>query len=244
MNGKVKSCLVIIVFLLLAPLVAGSVDSQAASKVKLSKTKITFASPTAKAQTITIKNIKKSNIKSVKITNYPKTWVSVKKKGKNQLVVTPKLSSDSSIGGIDLIVEFMKPIKGDYRAYLSVSKVKVNGKSQIPVKTAADFLKMSGNCVNHRWTYYLTNDIDLTGKGYWNDRSTGNNIVFDGKGHKIISDGPAFGSFFGKMKNVVFECNYDMAVKGSVQYDCTCDGAFNIFHYDKMQVHGKDQYQL
>ena len=55
---------------------------------------------------------------------------------------------------------------------------------------------MSGNCVNHRWTYYLTNDIDLTGKGYWNDRSTGNNIVFDGKGHKIISDGPAFGRFW------------------------------------------------
>ena len=205
----IKGLIIMLVFMA-AALISSKTEVRAASGVKLSKTSLTFASDKAKAQTVTIKNIKKSNIKSVKISYYSKTWIKIKKKNKNQLVITPKLSTGNNYGIVDIIVEFKKPIKKEYRAYLSIKSIKIKGKSQIPVKTADDFLKMTGNCDSNKWTYYLANDIDLTGKGYWHGRSSDNYIVFDGKDHKIISDGPAFESFSGKMKNVIFECNYDM----------------------------------
>ncbi|MBP5249676.1 MAG: hypothetical protein J6Z46_06695, partial [Lachnospiraceae bacterium] len=183
--------------------------ANAASKVRLSKTSLTFKSDKAKAQTITVKGIKKSNIKEMTIQNYAETYISVKQKGKNKIVVKPLRSSDDITSPIYVTVEFKKPIKGDYRAYLSVEKLKVKGKSKIAVKTADELASLLPHCTRNRWTYYLANDIDMTGRGFINYSYADLNI--DGKGHKIISDGPVFGEFSGKMKNVIFECNYDIA---------------------------------
>lgn len=49
------------------------------------------------------------------------------------LVITPKLSTGKNYGIVDIIVEFKKPIKKEYRAYLSIKSIKIKGKSQIPV---------------------------------------------------------------------------------------------------------------
>ncbi|MCR4715685.1 MAG: hypothetical protein K5656_00760 [Lachnospiraceae bacterium] len=197
----------IFILLLVAAIFGSSKDAYAAKKVKLSKTSLTFASDKAKAQTVKVQNIKTSNIKSLTITNGNTVWFSAKKKGKNQIVVTPKRSSPKQTTSIMITVEFKKPIKGNYREYLNINNVRVKGSSNIAVKTAKQLCNLEKNCTSNRWTYYLANDIDMTGVDPIDYRYADLNI--DGKGHKIISDRPVFDEYSGKIKNVEFVCNYN-----------------------------------
>ncbi len=199
----------IFMLLLMGSVFVTSKDAYAAKKVKLSKTSLTFASDKAKAQTVKVQNIKTSNIKSLTIINGKTVWFSAKKKGKNKIVVTPKRSSPKQTTSISITVEFKKPIKGDYRAYLDIKNVRVKGSSKIAVKTAKQLCNLDTHgCTENRWTYYLANDIDMTGVDPIDYRYT--DLNFDGKGYKIISDRPVFKSVYGTIKNVVFKCNYNM----------------------------------
>ncbi len=195
-----------------------SVNSDAKAQVKLSKTKLTFKSPKAKAQTVTIKNVKASNIKDIKISNMWEDWLTIKRKGKNKLVITPKRSSGDIEYGLSVTVEYKKPVDGAYSAYLSFEKVKIKGSSTIKIKTAEDLFNMRGGSYTaHRWKYVLANDIDLTGKGMakqtWQYGSDSyEDIYLDGKGHTIKSDSIIFHSVSGVIKNVVFDMNIDTAL--------------------------------
>ncbi|MBP5159917.1 MAG: hypothetical protein ILP10_06410 [Lachnospiraceae bacterium] len=189
-----------------------------AKAVKLSKTKLTFKSPKAKAQTVTIKNVKASNIKDIKISNMWEDWLTIKRKGKNKLVITPKRSSGDIEYGLSVTVEYKKPVDGAYSAYLSFEKVKIKGSSTIKIKTAEDLFNMrAASYTAHRWKYVLANDIDLTGKGMakqtWQYGSDSyEDIYLDGKGHTIKSDSIIFHSVSGVIKNVVFDMNIDTAL--------------------------------
>ena len=196
----------------------GPLRTEAASKPKLSKSTVTFASPTAKAQTITIKNLKTSNVKSITINNDWKEWMTIKKKGKNKLVITPKRSSGDITYGVSISIQYKKPVNGYYSDYLSFKKIKIKGSSKIAIKTAADLCNIRGSSYEyHRWQYYLANDIDMTGKGvaknpgqYGSDVFTG--IYLDGKGYSIKSDTPIFHNIGGVVKNVVFDVNMNCTV--------------------------------
>ena len=137
-------------------------------------------------------------------------FTKTKKKVKNKIVVTPKLSSAKTTATIYVTVEFKKPINKEYRAYLEIKNVRVKGSSKIPVRTAKELAGMRKNCTDNRWTYYLTNDIDMTGKDTIDYNYADVNL--DGKGHTITSDGPVFSTFCGKIKNVVFDCKYDCTI--------------------------------
>ena len=195
-----------------------SFESFAASAPKLSKTTLTFASPNAKAQTVTIKNLKTKYVKKITIYNDWKEWLTIKKKGKNKLVITPKRSSGDITYGISISIQYKKPVDGRYSDYLMFKKIKIKGKSTIAIKTAADLCKMrAGSYTTHRWNYYLANDIDMTGKGMvkypgeWGS-DTYSDIYLDGKGHTIKSDTPIFNSVGGVLKNIVFDVNINCTV--------------------------------
>ena len=218
MKGSVLRVLRVVVF---AVAVLGAAvilnKNDACAKMKLSKTSLTFASPDAKAQTITIKGIKKSNVKNVRIDNSWEEWISMKVKGKNRIVVTPKRSGKLTYS-LGVTVEYKKPVNGAYSEYVGLKKIIIKGKSKIFIKTAEDLCKMrAGTYTEHNWEYYLDADIDMTGKGmvkypgeYGSDTYIG--IYLDGQGHSIKSDTPIFNSIGGIVKNVVFDVNINCTV--------------------------------
>lgn len=189
--------------------------ADAAKKPKLSKTTLTFSSDSAKAQTITIKNLKTSNVKKLTVTNDWKLWIDVKKKGKNKIVIKPKRSGKVTYG-VGVRIEYKKPVNGSYSEWLSFKKIQIKGSSKIPIKTAKDLCAIRGSSYSvHKWQYYLANDINMTGKGIVKDEYGSKafvDIYLDGKGHKIISDTPVFQTLGGTIKNVTFESNYNCTV--------------------------------
>ena len=214
----IASFTAIIAFALVLSLFQGINVSAATGAVKLSKEKVTFKSPKAKAQTITIKNVKASNVKSIKVDNMWDEWLTIKAKGKNKIVIKPKRSSGDIEYGVSVTVEYKKPVDGRYTEYLTFKKIRINGSSTIKIKNADDLCAMCGGTYTyHRWKYVLENDIDMTGKGMakrpgeygGNDYS---DIYLDGKGHSIKSDSIIFSSVSGVIKNVVFDMNIDTAL--------------------------------
>lgn len=193
-------------------------SAQAAKKVKLSKGTVIFSSPTAKAQTITIKNLKTSNVKKITIYNDWKEWMTIKKKGKNKIVIKPKRSSGDLTYGVAISIEYKKPVNGAYSEYLPFKKIKIKGSSKINIKSAKDLCNMrAGSYSIHRWKYYLTKDINMTGKGVVKNPGEWGSDVFsdiylDGKGHSIKSNTPIFHSVGGIIKNVVFDVNMKCTV--------------------------------
>ena len=212
MSKKIKYLSLLALLLVAFGAIVSSKDALAAGKPKLSKSSLTFASPTAKAQTVTIKNLKTSSVKKITINNDWKEWLTIKKKGKNKLVITPKRSSGNLTYGISISIEYKKPVNGAYSDYLSFKKIRIKGSSKIAIKTVKDLCSMRGGYSAHHWTYYLANDIDMTGKGvvkypgeYGSDRYT--DLYLDGKGHTIKSDTPVFSFVEGTLKNINFNVN-------------------------------------
>ncbi|MBO4395043.1 MAG: hypothetical protein J5819_01695 [Eubacterium sp.] len=187
------------------------------AKISLSKSTVTFSSPTAKSQTITIKGVKKSKVKNIRVDNSWEEWVTIKAKGKNKLVITPKRSGKLTYS-LGVTVEYKSPVNGSYSDYVGFKKIIIKGSSKIYIKTAEDLCKMrAGTYTEHKWEYYLDADIDMTGKGmvkypgeYGSDTYT--DIYLDGQGHTIKSDTPIFDSISGVFKNIVFDVNINCTV--------------------------------
>ena len=204
---KQISALLLSAMLVLSVISLIPAKADAAAQPKLSKTKLTFASPKAKAQTITLKNIKASQIKSVRINNQYKDQVTVKKISNVKFSVKPKLAGE--VTSIVINVKYKKNINGMTEGFFYLQNIKVKGHSDIAIKSAAQLMNMRSYTKKY-WTYYLAKDIDLTGKGYVQDKYKNagyTDFVLDGKGHTIKSDTPIFKSNAGTIKNIVFDVN-------------------------------------
>lgn len=216
---KILTGVLFLMLVVAAVVMVKPMNLQAAKKaVKLSKTTLTFASPDASPQTVKIKNVKASNIKDITIDNSWEEWLTIERKGKNKLVVTPKRSSGEITYGVSIRVEYKKPVNGQTSSYLQFEKIMINGNSRIPIKTAEDLCNIRANSYEYyRWQYVLENDIDMTGKGvvknpweYGTDRFYG--IYLDGQGHTIKSDTPVFAEVGGVVKNIVFDMNINTTI--------------------------------
>lgn len=189
---------------------------KAAAVPKLSKTQLTFTSDKAKAQTIKLKNVKASQIKSVKVENDYKDIVKIKVKDKVKFTITPKRSGKAY--NIRITVTYKKKIKGvdmnsKKQVMYLIDQITVNGTSKVQIKTAEDFKKIKSYS-DGEVIYVLANDIDLTGKGFKNetyeDSGSYSEFILDGQGHTIKSDSPVFDYNGGIIKNVNFEINYNV----------------------------------
>ena len=190
---------------------------------KLSKTELTFESKDAKAQTVKLKGIKAKKIKKVTITNEYEDIVSVTAKNKVTFSVKPVKAGET--GAIQIHVEYKKPVKGSKEGDFYINRVTVKGSdepgpvgpdlpAEVAITTPQELMAMQSYTKN-KTTYYLANDIDLTGMGLLQNQYGDQyykEFVLDGRGHTIKCDAPVFRDNCGTIKNVVFDMNMNCRV--------------------------------
>ena len=205
MNNKtMKKIHIILLFAVLAAGVVLTGQRESKAAVKLSAKKVTFAKPEKGSKTITIKGVKKSNIKKLTVTPSNDMIVKATKKGKNKFVLKARYAGDTTVS---VNIEYKKPVKGYYSFYGTVN-VKVKGTSKIPIKTVKDLTSMMD--YNDKWVYVLKNDLDLSGvklplKNKWGENLSLSNTTLDGDGHTIKNlNGPFLCSLGGTLKNIKF----------------------------------------